>query len=163
MLASAGLLSLSTRVLLLRSTASMFGMQLVAELDCVPVEQLVIPVMAGEMLIKQAEELFADVGLDIEAEWWVEPNYISCPVPLTLYCVSSEGYPLHVTAVCKGFVVFWRCTVELLLVTGVVGNALADHRCDLLYDVGRVVGLDMNVLRCVVGFSIRIVFVTFQI
>ena len=37
----------------------------ITELDCVPIEQLVVSMVVGEMLIKQTEELFIDVGLDI--------------------------------------------------------------------------------------------------
>ena len=70
--------------------------------------------VAGKVFIKQAEELFADVGLDIEAEWRVEPNYISCPVSFLLTWVRGEGQQLRVATVFERFVVIWSSTVKLV-------------------------------------------------
>ena len=56
----------------------------VVDLDFVLVNNFVKLVMRGEVLSKKVEEFFTDVILHMFAVWWIEPDYVSFSVPITL-------------------------------------------------------------------------------
>ena len=56
----------------------------VADLDFVLVNNFVKLVMRREMLSKKVEEFFTDIILHMFAVWWIEPDYVSFSVPITL-------------------------------------------------------------------------------
>ena len=115
----------------------------VANFDVILVEKAVVFVLFREVLRNKIEKCSADVSLDVFTERRVVPDDISLS-----FAPRS----------CRLFVfVVGQCFRICVFVGGVIGNSSVDGCWYLFYDVGRVVGLCVDVLWMVVWLSVRAV------
>ena len=54
----------------------------VATFDVIPVEQLMVPMVTGKVLIYNLEELLGNVGSNNQVVWWVEADDITFTLSL---------------------------------------------------------------------------------
>ena len=74
----------------------------IASFHIVSVEQLVIPMVAGEVLVYDRWKWFCNIGFNVYIEWWIEPYYVTLRCLFSLLCgslyVTSLWWPLFCKA-----------------------------------------------------------------
>ena len=96
------------------------GHTAVAQFDCIFIEQLMVLMITWEMFGEQAEEIFANIWLNIEAEGWVKPDFVSCPCISPCARICREGKTFLVATLIKSFVIVGCSSVELTFIVGSV-------------------------------------------
>ena len=77
----------------------------VAQFDWIFIEQLMVLVVFWEMFGEQAEEIFANIWLNVEAERWIKPDFVSSPCFSPCARIWREGKTLLVATLFKSSVI----------------------------------------------------------
>ena len=106
----------------------------VAAFNIVPIEQLVIFVMFGEMLVYQPQKLFGNVCCHILVVWWVKPNNVTFSLFFLFLRLFIIFHAFWVTTVFEGLCIWRFGFFKHLSIAGYGRQSVAYRFWKMFYD-----------------------------